>query len=227
MTLNRSGLVMPVVLIFFLISQLIYWSFLKLNQYYTYRQIHFQDYYQARIQVDLAQAYLEPNYPDQAHDYYQLQMAQVGQNLMDRQFPAKHFDCLLALEDLWVYREREGVRVFLILQERQLDGQAVDQTASRDLLDQCLADYLVAGYQETDHSFRLPAYRQRPQAFLPSPSRFHFQGGQVWIQGRGSQWVWRSQLESGFDTQQVFRPIDWGFELTYQLISLEPIDLTD
>lgn len=55
---SKRGLILPIVMVFVLISQLVYWGLLHLNQTNTQRLMNFQAYYQAQIQQLMAQRLL-------------------------------------------------------------------------------------------------------------------------------------------------------------------------
>ncbi|MGO3212705.1 MAG: hypothetical protein ACTIK0_05960, partial [Ruoffia tabacinasalis] len=50
---NKQGMVMVYVIVFLLVSQLIYWGLLRLNQINLSRYLNFNDYYTANIQEEL------------------------------------------------------------------------------------------------------------------------------------------------------------------------------
>lgn len=66
--MNKRGIVMIYVIIFMLISQLIYWGLLRFNQVNTASYIDFQDYYTARIQEllshNIVSSFVEDDYID-------------------------------------------------------------------------------------------------------------------------------------------------------------------
>ena len=57
---NKQGMVMVYVIIFLLVSQLIYWGLLRLNQISVSRYLNFNDYYTANIQEELVMNLLPP-----------------------------------------------------------------------------------------------------------------------------------------------------------------------
>lgn len=57
---NKQGMVMVYVIIFLLVSQLIYWGLLRLNQISLSRYLNFNDYYTANIQEELVMNLLPP-----------------------------------------------------------------------------------------------------------------------------------------------------------------------
>lgn len=57
---NKQGMVMVYVIIFLLVSQLIYWGLLRLNQINLSRYLNFNDYYTANIQEELVMNLLPP-----------------------------------------------------------------------------------------------------------------------------------------------------------------------
>ena len=57
---NKQGMVMVYVIVFLLVSQLIYWGLLRLNQINLSRYLNFNDYYTANIQEELVMNLLPP-----------------------------------------------------------------------------------------------------------------------------------------------------------------------
>lgn len=55
---SKHGLVMPIVMVFMLISQLVYWGLIHLNQTNSQRLINFNGYYQTQIQQMITHDYL-------------------------------------------------------------------------------------------------------------------------------------------------------------------------
>lgn len=134
---SKRGLILPIVMVFVLISQLIYWGLLHLNQTNSQRLINFQAYYQAQIQQLLTQDYLYQA-PSAYLEMIEFQIMLSMQNSFDVLKPA------INTKEWWIQTPQFGIaslespnnveRIFIYEHQLFIDESELAYCSSFNLL---------------------------------------------------------------------------------------------
>lgn len=133
----KRGLVMPIVMVFMLISQLVYWGLIHLNQTNSQRLINFNGYYEAQIQQMITHSYLT-----QPLEVYLDSIEQHILTNLDASFGM--MQTTLTIDEWWTLTPQVGIgnlhssdskeRIFIYEHQLYLDDTQLNKCSLFDVL---------------------------------------------------------------------------------------------